>query len=274
MKAYRSIYKDILLLGKFQDLLPTFPEHIVDLVVTSPPFNVGVKYKGDSSNDDKQVDEYKQMSDELMQLLFAITKNDGRACIELGGNGRNWPLSWIWQDSAYKHGWKLYSEMVIDHRKTNPTAWGSWLKSNAVSTIPNFRHLFVFYKDGNARKNGDVCDINKEEFVAWTRGRWNMQQDEEITEEELMGWSQGKWSMGWGRSKKYPHPAAFPEELPTRCMKLFGHVGDLVLDPFAGSGTTCVAAKRIGRQYIGIEQSSEYFEMAEKRLIENGFLTL
>jgi site-specific DNA-methyltransferase (adenine-specific) len=64
------------------------------------------------------------------------------------------------------------------------------------------------------------------------------------------------------------HPAPFPEELPRRLLELYSFRGDIVLDPFCGSGTTCVAALRAGRRYIGYEVEPRYVRLAEKRLAE------
>ena len=62
------------------------------------------------------------------------------------------------------------------------------------------------------------------------------------------------------------HPAPFPVELPRRCIELYTFAGDVVLDPFNGSGTTCVAAKQTGRSYVGVDLSSEYCQIAKERL--------
>ena len=66
----------------------------------------------------------------------------------------------------------------------------------------------------------------------------------------------------------YDHPAMFPEELVTRALKLFSFEGDVVLDPFNGAGTTCVAAKKNSRRFLGIDISKKYCDIAEKRVKE------
>jgi len=236
-------------LGDCLEILPTLEAGSIDLMITSPPYNVGVVYGEKTWRDDRlDVPEYKKFADKVMEFIFNIMKIGGRACIEIGGSGRNLPLSWIWQDAAYKSGFGLFSEIVIPHRKTNPTAWGSWMKADNVFTIPNFHSLYVFYKN-SASKNGDgnITTIEKPEFVEWTRGVWKV-----------------NYSIG----KVKGHPATFPVSLPIRCIKLFGHDLDLVLDPFMGSGTTGVACVQTGRNFIGIEIDPGYFKIAKKRIAE------
>ena len=74
------------------------------------------------------------------------------------------------------------------------------------------------------------------------------------------------WTIPPVSAKKIGHPAPFPVELAKRVIKLYSYVGDVVLDPFAGSGTTCVAAKALSRHYVGIERVEEYCRLAEDRI--------
>jgi len=74
------------------------------------------------------------------------------------------------------------------------------------------------------------------------------------------------WRFPPESAKEVGHPAPFPEELPYRCTQLYTFEGDVVLDPFAGSGTTCVAAAKTGRHFICIDVEEEYVKMAERRV--------
>ena len=234
-------------LGDCLEIMQTLEDNSVDVVITSPPYNVGVKYEGKKWQDDaKPIVEYKATADKVMDALYPLLRIGGRVCFEIGGSGKNLPLSWLWQDAAYKAGFGLFSEIGIQHRKTNPTAWGSWMKSDNVFTIPNFHMLYVFYKDTATKRNG-VTTIEKRQFIEWTRGYW-------------------KINYSNGRIKE--HPATFPIDIPDRCIRLFGHNQDTILDPFMGSGTTGVACVQTGRNFIGIEIEPKYFEIAEKRIAE------
>lgn len=229
------------------------PDESVDLVITSPPYNVGVDY-GAEVDDERTIDDYIRFSRNAMARIYNVLKIGGRACIEVGGSGRNFPMSWIWQDSAYTYGLKLFSEIGIQHRKTNPCAWGSWLKADAVCTIPNFHMMYVFYKGSDRKISESHTRISKSEWMEWTRGYWKI------------NWSAGNKN----------HPAAFPFELPIRCMKLFGHSGDVVFDPFAGCGTTGRACIEMGDvSFIGTEIVPKYFTEMKRTLdFENAQLRL
>jgi DNA modification methylase len=86
-----------------------------------------------------------------------------------------------------------------------------------------------------------------------------------ISDENHKQWFQSIWSGVTGASTR-DHPAPYPEELAERLVRMFSFVGDTVLDPFMGTGTTTVAAAKWGRNSIGVEIDHHYFEMAEKRV--------
>jgi site-specific DNA-methyltransferase (adenine-specific) len=111
--------------------------------------------------------------------------------------------------------------------------------------------IIVMYKEKWKKSLKGRSDISRDEFLDWTNGMWNFS----------------------GESKtKIGHPAPFPVELPKRCMKLFSYVGDTVLDPFLGSGTTLVACLETNRAGIGVEINRNYCSLAQKRLEKRGIL--
>jgi len=234
-------------------LLREMADESVDLIVTSPPYNVAVDY-GVEVDDSKSLEDYARFANMAMSQMARVLKKGGRLCLEVGGSSRNFPMSYLWQDSAYKNELGLFSEIGLQHRKTNPCAWGSYLKADAVWTIPNFHLLYVFYKDTDRKASDGDTRITKDEWMEWTRGYWKI-----------------NWSTGNNK-----HPASFPVELPIRCMKLFGHGGDMILDPFAGSGSTgraCIAMGDVA--FTGVEIVSKYFRQMERDLeFENAQMRL
>jgi site-specific DNA-methyltransferase (adenine-specific) len=88
-----------------------------------------------------------------------------------------------------------------------------------------------------------------------------------------MEWTNGVWNFSGESKKRVGHPAPFPVELPRRCIKLFTFVGDTVLDPFLGSGSTLIACAETKRKGIGVEMDSNYCEIAKQRLIAEGRIT-
>ncbi|HPU24181.1 MAG TPA: site-specific DNA-methyltransferase, partial [Candidatus Kapabacteria bacterium] len=127
------------------------------------------------------------------------------------------------------------------------TAWGSWLSAAAPYVIAPVELIVVLFKGEWKKTTGSkISDISKDDFMKWTNGLWTFN----------------------GESKKrIGHPAPFPIELPYRCIKLFSYVDDLVLDPFAGSGTTLIAANNTNRYSIGLEIDIKYCELAKNRII-------
>jgi len=234
------------------DILTTgvISDNSVDLIVTSPPYNVEVKYN--SHNDTMSYDTYLSFSREWITQCFQFLKNDGRFCLNIpldknkGGQQSVYSdLTKIAKDVGFKyHSTIIWNEQNISRR----TAWGSWLSASAPYVIAPVEVIVVLYKKDWRKTSGSrKSDITKKEFLSWTNGVWTFN----------------------GESKKRAgHPAPFPVELPKRCIKLFSYVEDIVLDPFLGSGSTLIACMQTGRAGIGIDIDKQYCEVAKNRLIK------
>ena len=115
---------------------------------------------------------------------------------------------------------------------------------------------------------GAVCDRAGELIVVLYKERWKKTSgsgESDMSKEEFMKWTNGLWTFPGESKKRIGHPAPFPVELPRRCVKLFSYVGDTILDPFMGSGTTLVAAVLNNRRGVGIEIDAGYCDLAEAR---------
>jgi site-specific DNA-methyltransferase (adenine-specific) len=224
------------------------PESI-DLVVTSPPYNVDIQYG--AHNDKLTYDDYLAFSKAWMERCFGWVKNDGRFCLNIpldknkgGQQSVGADLTTIAKSVGFRyHSTIIWNEGNISRR----TAWGSWVSASAPYVIAPVELIVVLYKDSWKKTSGSLkSDITKEQFMEWTNGLWTFNGE---------------------RKSKIGHPAPFPVELPTRCMKLFSFVDDTVLDPFMGSGSTLVAAGLSHRKGIGIEIDPKYCELALGRIV-------
>jgi len=241
-----EIYKD--------DFLTTnaIKEESIDLVVTSPPYNVDICYN--SYNDKIPYDIYLEFTQKWLKKLYTLMKDDGRFCLNIPLDKNKGGQQSVYADItsiAKKVGWKYHSTIIWNEQNiSRRTAWGSWLSASAPYVIAPVETIVVLYKKEWKKISGSgKSDITKKEFIEWTNGVWNFT----------------------GESKKrIGHPAPFPVELPRRCIKLFSYIGDTVLDPFLGSGSTLVACAQTERKGIGIEIDANYCKLSKQRLIKEG----
>lgn len=232
--------------------IDSVPENSIDLIVTSPPYNVDIKYN--SHNDTMSYDNYLSFTREWLTKCYELAKNDGRFCLNIPLDKNKGGQQSVCADIttvAKQVGFKYHSTIVWNEQNiSRRTAWGSWLSATAPYVIAPVEVIVVLYKKDWKKSSGSrKSDIAKKEFIEWTNGVWN-----------FMGESK----------KRVGHPAPFPVELPRRCIKLFSFVGDIVLDPFLGSGSTLLACLQTDRKGIGIDIDRKYCELAKKRLITEG----
>lgn len=222
----------------------------IDLIVTSPPYNVDIAYN--SHKDDLSYTEYLEFSHKWMSRCFDWLKEDGRFCLNVpldknkgGQQSVGADITTIAKEIGFQyHSTVIWNEGNISRR----TAWGSWKSASAPYVIAPVELILILYKRNWKKTSGSkVSDIERDEFMNWTNGVWTFN----------------------GESKKRTgHPAPFPLELPKRCIKMFSYVGDIVLDPFSGSGSTIISAALNQRQGIGIEIDKKYCALSKKRVID------
>ena len=228
----------------------TFDKEFIDLIVTSPPYNVGIDY---NSNDDTlNYQQYLEFSEKWMTNCFNWSKPQARFLLNIPLDKNKGGQKSVGADLttiAQKCGWKYHSTIIWNEGNiSRRTAWGSWLSASAPFVIAPVELIVVLYK-GEWKKTGGTrqSDISKQDFMDWTNGLWTFN----------------------GESKKrIGHPAPFPIQLPHRAVKLFSYVRDVVFDPFAGSGTTLIAACNNNRIGIGLDIDKNYLEVAKNRIIK------
>lgn len=220
----------------------------VDLIITSPPYNLEIKYN--SFDDQISYKDYLRFTKEWLTKAFELSRDDGRFCLNIPLDKNKGGQQSVCADItaiAKEVGWKYHSTIIWNEGNiSRRTAWGSFMSASAPYVIAPVEVIVILYK-----KN-------------WKKTSGSRKND--ITKKEFMEWTSGVWAFNGESKKKVGHPAPFPIELPKRCIKLFSFVGDVVLDPFVGSGTTLIAAQLNNRKGIGVDVDKEYCDLVVKRL--------
>jgi len=233
------------LYGKSSEDMQELPDACVHLMVTSPPYNAGKDYDADLT-----LEEYRGLLRRVFAETFRVLAGGGRACVNVANLGRKpyLPLHAYLIEDLLEIGFQMRGEIIWDKGSSAAasTAWGSWRSAANPVLRDVHEYILVFSKTSFARPaDGRQNTIQRDEFLEWTKSVWQMPAVS---------------------ARQIGHPAPFPEELPRRLIELYTYQGDVVLDPFMGSGTTCVAALKAGRHYIGYEIEPEYLRLAEGRL--------
>ena len=257
--------------GDCRALLPHLPAQSVALVVTSPPYADSRQTAYGGVHPDRYVQWFEPIGKELWRVL----KEDGSFVLNIkekvvAGERHTYVLELIL--ALKKQGW-LWTEEYLWHKKN--CAPGKWPNRFRDS----WERCLHFTKSKKFVMNQDAVMVPTGE---WAKSRLkNLSATDQTRDNSRVGSGFGKNVSNWvGREMAYPtnvlhlatecgnknHAAAFPKELPAWFIKLFSDAGDLVLDPFAGSGTTLLAARELGRGYCGIEIKPEYFEAAQASL--------
>ena len=241
-------YKNQIICADSEEFLKQLPDNCVDLTFTSPPYNFGLEYADHQDSIDWE--SYLDKLYRVFQECIRVTKFGGRIVVNVQPLFSDYiPIHHFISNFFIQNKLIWKAEILWEKNNYNCkyTAWGSWKSPSKPYMKYTWEFLEVFCK-GQMKKPGDKekIDISGEEFKNWVYGKWSI-----ATEKNM---------------KEFDHPSMFPEELARRVMKLFSYQEDVILDPFAGSGTTPVVAKKNNRYYLGIDVSQEYCDIAEKRL--------
>jgi modification methylase len=230
---------------KSSEKMDELPENSVHLMVTSPPYNVSKEY-----DEDLNLDEYLGLLSKVWRETYRVLVHGGRACINIANLGRKpyIPLHSFIIDQCQEAGFLMRGEIIWNKASSASasTAWGSW-QSAANPVLRDVHEYILIFSKGTFSRPG--------------KGKENT-----ITKDQFLEWTKSVWTFSAVSARKVGHPAPFPNELPQRLIQLYTFKGDVVLDPFVGSGTTCVAAAESGRQYIGYDTNQAYIELARQRL--------
>jgi DNA modification methylase len=188
---------------------------------------------------------------------YRVLVPGGRACINVANLGRKpyIPLHVFIVRDMLDLRFLMRGEIIWDKgaSASASTAWGSW-QSAANPTLRDIHeYILVFSKGSFQRGRADGDGGGRENTISKT---------------EFLEYTKSVWAFSAESARKIGHPAPFPVELPYRLMQLYTFKGDVVLDPFMGSGQTALAAIQAGRHFLGYETNPAYYKLAQKRIAE------
>lgn len=246
--------------GDCLKLLANLSDSSIDVVVTSPPYNIGIAYN--SYVDKRPRAEYLEWLAQIGSELARVLTPNGSFFLNVGGTGSD---PWVTMDvaSAFRDTFVLQNHIV-------------WVKSVSVGddTVGHFKPIsskrylnnnheavFHFTKTGSVEVDRLAVGVpykDKSNIARWNHAK---------ADKRCAG---NTWFIPYetvrSKAQKFDHPAGYPVGLPDRCIRLHGIDDAIVLDPFLGTGTTLIAAKRLGCVGIGFELDADYARTAVARL--------
>jgi DNA modification methylase len=257
---------DQLFIGHAADVMSGLPSGCVDLIVTSPPYWTAVKYD-QNAHPWSSYEDYLADMQSVWNQCARVLRPNGKLCI-------NAPIMPIPKDLIQQHTrhlkniafdmeHKILAEtdlerysLFIWQKQTSKMMFGSYPYPGNIIESNTIEFINVYVKAGKPPKfDRDVKDAN------------------ELSRSEWIDLAQQVWFMYPEEVKREgDHPAPFPEKLPARLMRLYTYgamahfPGEVVLDPFVGTGTTCAVAKSMGRRYIGVDINPSYIKIAHERV--------
>lgn len=252
---------DTIFHGNATDMSKIAPKSVA-LVVTSPPYFAGKQYEEDLGEGHVPADylAYLQMLRDVFAECAAKLEPGGRIAVNVANLGRKpfrslaADVTTILQDDL---GLLLRGEIVWVKARgaTGSCAWGSFMQP-ANPVLRDLTERVVVASKGRFDRAVD----------AKQRRARGLPHEASITKDEFLEATTDVWEIPPESATRVGHPAPFPVELPERCIHLYTYVGDLVLDPFMGSGTTAVAALRTGRHFVGYDTDERYISLAMERV--------
>ena len=255
-------YRNKILEGNCVEVMKKFDDNFIDLTLTSPPYDNLRTYKG-----------FVFPFEEIAQELYRITKEGGivvwvvnDATIKGSETGTSFKQALYFNQI----GFNLHDTMIF--QKTNPIPQIYRKRYNGI-----FEYMFVFSKGKVKTHNAIKIDclhaglkLNGTTYKNYSKGEQKRgKMAKPVKKQKIKG---NIWEYVVGKKKEDQaakgHPAPFPMALARDHINSWTNEGDLVLDPMNGSGTTCLSALQLGRDYIGIDMSKEYCELAKSRIKE------
>lgn len=255
--------------GDCVKVMSEMPEGSIDLIVTSPPYGVNIAY--DTHDDDMFFWEYKAFSRQWLEEAFRVLKDDGRIALNIpyeinrqAKGGRIFFVSEVYQIMK-EIGFNFFG--IVDLEEDSPhrsktTAWGSWMSPSSPYIYNPKECIVLAYKKYHIKKVKGEPQWKGEPTIT-EEGKTKMVYKEE-DKKDFMELVFGQWK--YLNDSRPMTKATFSMDIPTKAIKILSYKNDIVLDPFNGSGTSCVAAEVLDRRWIGIELSENYTKIARERI--------
>lgn len=234
------------IIRKSSESMGELPDNSVHLMVTSPPYNVGKTY-----DQNLTLSEYREFIKRVMTEVYRVLVPGGRVCFNVANLGRKpyIPLDSYITEDILSLGFLMRGQIIWDKASSaSPSmAWGSFQSPSNPTLRDIHEYILIFCKGtySRPRVNNRFSTISKEDFMELTKSVWHFKAES---------------------ARKVGHPAPFPIELPRRCIELYTYSGEVILDPFMGSGATAIAALGTGRRYVGYEIDQKFVRLTEKRV--------
>lgn len=233
------------LINASSEAMHHLPDSCVHLIITSPPYNARKDYDNDLT-----LEEYLNLLEAVFRESSRVLVPGGRVCINVANLGRKpyIPLNAFIAQIMIGIGFLMRGEIIWDKGSSvgSSTAWGSWMSASNPTLRDVHEYILIFSKGRFKRENdGRKPTIERDEFLEFTRSVWKFPTES---------------------ARRIGHPAPFPVELPRRLIELYTFEGDVILDPFMGSGTTAIAAIDTRRRYVGYDIDKNYIKLANQRI--------
>ena len=263
--------------GDCVEVMKSLPDGCIDLLVTSPPYNVNVSY--DVYDDGRSMDDYWVFTRQWLSESLRILKDDGRVAInvpielnvqERGGRILFNAEFWMMMKEV---GFKFFG--MVDLTEDSPhrvrqTAWGSWMSASCPYIYNPKECIILAYKKtnkkltkGESQWKGVPTEVEQPDGTIKNK---MVYQDED--KKDFMNLVFGRWE--YFADTKSLTKATFSMDIPVKAIKILSYKNDIVFDPLMGSGTSAVAADTLGRRWLGVELSLNYTNIARKRV--NAFI--
>lgn len=259
--------------GDCVEVMKTMSDNSIDLMITSPPYNCGIPY--DTHKDDSPMEEYWTWTESWLSEVYRLLKDDGRVAINIPyetnvreRGGRVFFVSEFYQVMK-RVGFQFFG--VVDLEEDSPhrsktTAWGSWMSPSSPyiynpkeCVVLGYKKKHIKIKKGDPQWKGEMRDVVTETGEIKKKMFY-----EDSDKKEFMELVFGQWK--YFADTRSLTKATFSLDIPSKAIKILSYRDDLILDPFSGSGTTALACKTLGRRWIGIELSPNYYEISKRRL--------